>query len=123
MRHRHLFISTLLAAGAFALPALAQSVAPAREDAAKVEDVVVTASGFEQRIEQAPASISLISGETIRSQRAGSIAEILSDVPGVDIGAPVGKTGGRKLVEVSPNPFGVTLPAVFWRRPSIRIRV
>ena len=28
-----------------------------------------------------------------------------------------------KLEEVSPKPFGVTLPAVFRRRPSIRIRV
>ena len=32
-------------------------------------------------------------------------------------------TGGMKLVEVPPKPFGVTLPAAFWRRPSIRIRV
>lgn len=95
MRHRHLYLSTVLAAGAFAAPALAQTVAP--EDAVQVEDVVVTASGFEQRIEQAPASISLISGETIRSQRVGSIAEILSDVPGVDVGAPVGKTGGLTI--------------------------
>ena len=97
MRHRHLFVSTVLAAGAFALPALAQTVAPAHGGAAQVEEVVVTASGFEQRIEQAPASISLISGETIRRQRAGSIAEILSDVPGVDVGAPVGKTGGLTI--------------------------
>lgn len=95
MRHRHLFVSTVLAAGAFALPVLAQT---AQQDGAHaVEDVVVTASGFEQRIEQAPASISLISGETIRSQRAGSLAEILSDVPGVDVGAPVGKTGGLTI--------------------------
>src|SRR5690554_7003842 len=31
--------------------------------------------------------------------------------------------GGMKLVEVSLKPLGVTLPAGFWRRPSIRIRV
>lgn len=92
---RHLFVSTVLAAGGFALPAFAQTVA--HEDAALVEDVVVTASGFEQQIEQAPASISLISGEAIRRQRAGSIAEILADVPGVDVGAPVGKTGGLTI--------------------------
>jgi len=31
--------------------------------------------------------------------------------------------GGMKLVEVSLKPLGVTLPAVFWRLPSIRISV
>lgn len=97
MRHHRLFVTTALAAGALASPALAQTVAPNDGEAAQVEDVVVTASGFEQRIEQAPASISLISGEAIRGQRAGSIAEILSDVPGVDVGAPVGKTGGLTI--------------------------
>ncbi|MFC5342584.1 TonB-dependent receptor domain-containing protein [Brevundimonas staleyi] len=97
MRHRHLFVSTVLAAGVFAVPAAAQTVAIAQQASSQVEDVVVTAAGFEQRIEQAPASISLISGETIRSQRAGSLAEILSDVPGVDVGAPVGKTGGLTI--------------------------
>ncbi len=33
------------------------------------------------------------------------------------------ETGGIKLVCVSLNPFGVMSPALFWRRPSIRIRV
>src|SRR5690606_40766334 len=28
--------------------------------------------------------------------------------------------GGMKLVDVSPKPLGVTLPAAFWRRPSMR---
>ena len=35
----------------------------------------------------------------------------------------IAETGGMKLVDVSPKPFGVTLPAVFWRRPSIRTSV
>jgi len=88
---------TLLAVSAIALalPAAAQTVDPG--EPTQVEDIVVTAAGFEQRIEQAPASISLISGEAIRQQRAGSIAEILADVPGVDVGAPVGKTGGLTI--------------------------
>ncbi len=101
MRHRHLFSFTVLAAGAVAAPTLAQTAPAAREEVAaitaQVDDVVVTAAGFEQRITQAPASISLISGEAIREQRAGSLAEILADVPGVDVGAPVGKTGGLTI--------------------------
>ena len=90
---------TLLAASvsAIALSASAQAIVNDPDAATQVADVVVTASGFEQRIEQAPASISVISGEEIRERRAGSIAEILSDVPGVDVGAPVGKTGGLTI--------------------------
>lgn len=63
----------------------------------KVADVVVTASGFEQRIEQAPASISVISREEIQALRAVSIAEILNEIEGVDTGAAVGKTGGQTI--------------------------
>ena len=32
-------------------------------------------------------------------------------------------SGGMKLVCVPPKPFGVTLPAAFWRRPSISTSV
>ena len=42
----------------------------------ELEEVVVTAAGFEQRIEQAPASISLISRAQIEEIRAVSLAEI-----------------------------------------------
>ena len=31
--------------------------------------------------------------------------------------------GGMKLVSAAPKPLGVTSPATFWRRPSIRISV
>ena len=63
----------------------------------ELEEVVVTAAGFEQRIEQAPASITLISRAQIEEIRAVSLVEILADVVGVDVGAPVGKTGGQTI--------------------------
>lgn len=89
----------LCGAAGFALlaasPALAQQ-APAAPPA-ELEEVVVTAAGFEQRIEQAPASISLISRKQIEEIRAVSIAEILTDVEGVDVGAGVGKSGGQTI--------------------------
>ncbi|MFN3669057.1 MAG: TonB-dependent receptor domain-containing protein [Brevundimonas sp.] len=99
MTAQRLTTAFLLATGvsALALSAAAQETFLAAGDPVQISDVVVTASGFEQRIEQAPASISVISGEEIRSQRAGSIAELLADVPGVDVGAPVGKTGGLTI--------------------------
>ncbi|MDZ4363251.1 TonB-dependent receptor domain-containing protein [Brevundimonas sp.] len=85
-------LAAVLTLGVSALALSAQA-----QEATSVDEIVVTASGFEQRIEQAPASITLISGQEIRSQRAGSIAEILADVPGVDIGGAVGKTGGLNI--------------------------
>ena len=63
----------------------------------QLEEVVVTAAGFEQRITQAPASISVIPRAEIEETRATSIAEILTSVEGVDVGAPVGKTGGQTI--------------------------
>ena len=45
----------------------------------------------------------------------------LTDVAQIE--AMMADSGGMKLVEVSPKPLGVTLPAAFCRRPSIRIRV
>lgn len=80
-------------------PALAadEPVADPKDEAHEVEEVVVTAAGFEQRIEQAPASISLISRAQIEEIRAVSLTDILADMEGVDVGAPVGKTGGQTI--------------------------
>ena len=99
MTVRNLTLAFILGGGVSTLPltAAAQEAFAPTDGPVEIADVVVTASGFEQRIEQAPASISLISGEEIRSQRAGSIAELLASVPGVDVGAPVGKTGGMTI--------------------------
>lgn len=99
MTVRNLTLGLLLATGAstLALSAAAQETFAPGDGPTELGEVVVTASGFEQKIEQAPASISVISGEEIRSQRAASIAELLANVPGVDVGAPVGKTGGMTI--------------------------
>jgi len=93
-------LSLFLAVGCSSLALAAQAQSQSLEGSgpeAELGEIVVTAAGFEQRIEQAPASISLIAGEQIRQQRAGSIAELLIDVPGVDVGGAVGKTGGLNI--------------------------
>lgn len=95
--------SVWLGAVAFAALAVPASAAPEETDQSRrqpvhqVTDVVVTASGFEQRIQQAPASISVVPRAEIEEMRAVSIAEILTAVEGVDVGAPVGKTGGQTI--------------------------
>jgi outer membrane receptor for ferrienterochelin and colicins len=98
---RHVSRSVWLCSSALLLvagPALAQDrMIVAEGEPTQLEEVVVTASGFEQRITQAPASISVIPRAEIEETRATSIAEILTSVEGVDVGAPVGKTGGQTI--------------------------
>jgi outer membrane receptor for ferrienterochelin and colicins len=64
---------------------------------AQVDDLVVTASGFEQKIVEAPASITVISREELQEGRAASLADVLATVEGVDVGGSVGKTGGLTI--------------------------
>ncbi|OYX14046.1 MAG: TonB-dependent receptor, partial [Rhizobiales bacterium 32-66-8] len=62
-----------------------------------VTEVVVTASGFKQNIEQAPASISVLSRQELEQERHQSLAEALANVEGVDVGDTAGKTGGLNI--------------------------
>jgi len=73
------------------LPALAET------DPVTLSDTVVSASGFEQKITEAPASISVITREELQEKRFSSIAEALQDVEGVDVRGNTGKTGGLNI--------------------------
>ena len=86
-----------LAFGLTANATLAQTSQPSNAQPSELGEIVVTASGFEQRINQAPASISVIPRAEIEEVRAVSIAEILNNVEGVDTVAPVGKSGGQTI--------------------------
>ncbi|CAL63412.1 Putative exogenous ferric siderophore receptor [Herminiimonas arsenicoxydans] len=71
----------------------AQDAAPEHQ----LKEIVVSASGFEQEIKNAPASITVITREELQSNRVNSIAEALSNVEGVDVTSSVGKTGGLSI--------------------------
>ncbi|WP_312245672.1 TonB-dependent receptor domain-containing protein [Stutzerimonas nitrititolerans] len=62
-----------------------------------LSDTVVSASGFEQKITEAPASISVISQEDLQQKRYNNLAQALGDVEGIDIGQGTGKTGGLNI--------------------------
>lgn len=62
------------------LPATA---ALAQEDAILLDEVVVTASGFDQTIEDAPASITVISGDELRKGNVTDLSDALRGVQGV----------------------------------------
>ena len=59
--------------------------------------IVVSAAGFEQKIKDAPASITVISAEDLKNKRINSVADALVDVEGVDISPTAGKTGGLNI--------------------------
>jgi outer membrane receptor for ferrienterochelin and colicins len=87
----------------FARTALACAVlgaslhAIAETDATSLDNMVISAAGFEQKITEAPASISVISGEELKKKRVSNLAEALSDVEGVDVSGNAGKTGGLNV--------------------------
>ncbi|MBX7491313.1 TonB-dependent receptor domain-containing protein [Helicobacter turcicus] len=60
-----------------------------------LEDSVVSASGFEQEIKEAPASISVIPQEEILSRPIRDLGDIVQEVPGVS--TTVSKTGGTTI--------------------------
>lgn len=59
-----------------------------------IGESVVSASGYEQDIQNAPASISVVKPQDLKSRPVRDLAEALSSVPGVSIDSSVSKTGG-----------------------------
>ena len=112
-----------LASLAFALaslPAIAQAQTDngdSMEEGASGHTIVVTAAGFEQKVVDAPASISVIDREALEEKRYGSLAEALEDVEGVDVGATAGKTGGLNI-SIRGMPSDYTLVLIDGRRQN-----
>lgn len=67
------------------------------ETTQQLETIVVTAAGFEQKITDAPASITVITAEDLKTKRINSIADALRDVEGIDVSPTAGKTGGLNI--------------------------
>ncbi len=83
----------------------------------RLAGLVVTASGFTQAIDNAPASISLIGREELMEKRVNSLAEAISEIEGVDVGASAGKTGGLDI-SIRGMPSDYTLILVDGRRQN-----
>src|SRR5690606_23712699 len=84
---------------------------------AQRSEVVVTASGLEQHRVNAPASLTVVTNETLTTQRNANLAEMLSDVESIDIGGGVGKTGGLSI-SVRGMPSDYTLVLIDGRRQN-----
>ena len=88
------FNSRTALAGAIAMAA---SFGAQASEPIALGDVVVSASGFEQKITEAPASISVISREELQQKRYSNLAQALEDVEGIDVRQGTGKTGGLNI--------------------------
>jgi outer membrane receptor for ferrienterochelin and colicins len=84
---------------------------------AELREVVVSASGFEQDIKAAPASITVIPREELAKGRFGSLTDALESVEGIDVGAPAGKTGGLNI-SIRGMPSDYTLVLIDGRRQN-----
>ena len=104
-----------IAAVLVASTAQAQNGGAATNDDAA--DIVVTAAGYEQRITDAPASISVIDRADLEEKRFGSLAEALQDIQGVDVGGEAGKTGGLNI-SMRGMPSDYTLVLIDGRRQN-----
>lgn len=61
---------------------LSSSLALANQSPAQLGSTVVSASGFEQKITDAPASISVVSNADLQKKRYSNLAQALDDVEG-----------------------------------------
>lgn len=75
--------------------AVCAATLPQLVHAADQDTVVVTATGFEQKIQNAPASISVISKQQIEDKAYRDVTDALKDVPGVVV------TGGGSSSDIS----------------------
>lgn len=80
-----------------------------QNDAVKLETIVVTASGSEVNIKDAPASISVITSEDIQRQPFNSLAEVLSDLPGVTGGYSNAGAGSKITFRGMPDKYTLIL--------------
>ena len=78
------------------LPAAVAAIsmsAYAEEQSVELSRVVVSAAGYEQKIVEAPASISVITQEQLRSRPYITLLDAVRDLEGVDVGETRDKTG------------------------------
>ena len=83
-----------------------------------MEEVVVSASGFEQEIKNAPASISVVTRKELETRNFRDLAEALQGVEGIDVMGGTGKTGGLDI-SIRGMPSDYTLILIDGRRQNV----
>lgn len=86
-------IAIALQCALWGLPSAYAEVQPEINAEAAMERIVVTAAGFEQKVVDAPASISVISGKELQTRPYTTLLDVVRELEGVDIGETRDKTG------------------------------
>lgn len=86
-----------LAVCASCLSPAVHAEAAAASAAVDLDAVVVTATGFEQKITEAPASISVITREELATRPYLTLIDAVRDLEGVDVGETSDKTGQKTI--------------------------
>jgi len=103
---------------AVAIPLLSTGVSlNAAAQPTELDEIVVSASGSEQKITDAPASISVVNQEALQQSQYSNLAEALETVEGVDVRQSTGKTGGLNI-SIRGLPSDYTLILIDGRRQN-----
>lgn len=97
-------------------PVFAQSTTPTMAEATDGSDIVVTATGYNQKQEDAPASITVIDGKDLRRRSIQNLADAVRDVEGVVVNGSANETD----IQMRGMPGDYTLMLVDGRRQSAR---
>lgn len=82
-RHRLIAVAVMSSLCAVAPHAAAQS--DEEEDVQRLEEITITAAGYEQSVKEAPAAITVITASEIEKKSYTDITDVLKNVPGVHI--------------------------------------
>ncbi len=113
--HRNLLPLAVLAA--LSAPAFAQGAPDGANDVSTLDAVVVTAAGFEQKITDAPASISVVTREELQQRPYLTLIDAVRDLEGVDVGETSDKTG-QKTISIRGMGSDYTLILIDGRRQN-----
>ena len=107
-----------LAAAALCASAGVSAQVQAQAKESTMEEVVVSASGFEQELKDAPASISVVTRKELETKNFRDLAEALQGVEGIDVMGGTGKTGGLDI-SIRGMPSDYTLILIDGRRQNV----
>ncbi|QIO09588.1 TonB-dependent receptor plug domain-containing protein [Acinetobacter lanii] len=100
---------TMAVLSSLGLSTQAQTIEQEESQVTELETIVVSASGTEVNVKDAPASISVITSEDIQRQPFNSLAEVLSDLPGVTGGYSNAGAGSKITFRGMPDKYTLIL--------------
>ncbi len=89
----------------------------AEDDVADMDAMVVTAAGYEQKLIDAPASVTVVSRSELQSMPFSSLADALRNIEGIDVGSGQDKNGNISIT-MRGLPSQYTLILIDGRRQS-----